>query len=115
MDAAVDDGAQRGARARAAGEVAERVHGDARADRLEPVDRRQIDARHVRHGPAQRRNRRRLVDGFERVGCQLVFGRREAVLLERPALFGDQLERRFVVGGRRVAEKRPAAGELADA
>ena len=74
-----------------------------------------IDPRRVRDRPAQRRDRRRLVDGFERVDRQLVLGRREAVLLERPSpAWRSSCSASCSWSAARLAEQRPAAGELAD-
>ena len=66
-----------------------------RAQSFEAIHGLLIDVRNVRDGPAQIRDRRHRVHLFKRRGSQLILGQRKAVLLESPAIFGDQLQCRL--------------------
>ena len=91
------------------------MHRDTGSDRLQTIERGQVDLRHVRNGPAQVRDGRHGVHFFERAGGELIFVERERVLLKRPTVLGHQLQRRLIVRGRRASLETPCGREFADA
>ena len=66
-------------------------------------------------GPAQIGDGCFGIDLFKCGSRQLVLGQTEAVLLEGPTLFGDQLQSGFVIRWRvHLAEERPIRREFSD-
>ena len=115
VNSAIDDGAEgRTSVLRRAAQIQPAVHGDARADGLQAIQRRPVDLGDVPNRPVQIFDRRHGVDLLERLRGELVLIQGQRVLLERPAVLGDQLQRGFVVRGPALGGDAPRRGKLAD-
>src|ERR1700744_5651885 len=78
-------------------EIRVRVYGDARSDRLEPIDRSPVDPGSVGDGPVQVANRNGTINLSERANSELILGGGETVLLKRPPIPGDRFQSRIVI------------------